>query len=137
MLQHFSKENAKLSIAEAGRVLKSEGTCLIQLPNIYGIRCLYHQFKERFREAQDFEVRYWNLREMRKEFTENIGPTRLSVDGYFGLRVQKSDLHTLPPTHQLIVGTSEILRAMSRYLRWMVLFADSIYVQSKKSKKTN
>ena len=132
VLQHFSKENAKLSITEAGRVLKSQGISLIQLPNIYGIRCLYHQFRRRFREAQNFEVRYWKLNELRKTFTERVGPTRLSVDGYFGLGVQKSDLDMLPPHYQLIVHTSEVLRAMSRYLRWMVLFADSIYVHSKR-----
>lgn len=38
VLQHFSKENAKLSLAEVSRVLKKGGTSFIQMPNIYGIR---------------------------------------------------------------------------------------------------
>ena len=132
VLQHFSKENARLSITEASRVLKSHGISMIQLPNMYGIRCLYHQFRRRFRKAKDFEVRYWTPNELRETFTEMVGPTSLSVDGYFGLGVQKSDLDMLPPKYQIVVRCSEILRAISRRARWMLRFADSLYVKSKR-----
>lgn len=77
-------------------------------------------------------MRYWTPAELQKTFANVIGPTSLSVDGYFGLGIQKSDLDMLPPKYQVIVRCSEVLRAMSRRARWMLQFADSIYVKSKR-----
>ena len=133
VLQHFSKDDAKLSVAEAGRVLEKGGFCFIQMPNILGIRCLFHQAKRGFREPRDFEVRYWSLRELKHSFSERIGPTSLSIDGFFGLGIQKSDLDILPPKYKLIVAASELLRKMSRRARGMISFADSVYVKSTRS----
>ena len=133
VLQHFSKENAALTLKEVARVLKSQGVSLIQLPNTYGIRCLYHQFRQRFREEREFQVRWWSLREMRDTFTSAIGKTSLSVDGYFGLGIQESDIDLLAPKYRFVVRLSEALRRMSEKAGWMKYFADSIYVRSTRS----
>jgi hypothetical protein len=100
------------------------------MPNVHGIRCLYNQAKKGFREPKDFEVRYWSLPALRDTFTESVGPTSLSVDGYFGLGIQKSDIDLMPLRYQLVIRASEILRAMSKKAQWMKYFADSIYVKS-------
>ena len=130
VLQHFSKENAKLALNEISRVLKKGGTSFIQMPNIYGLRSLYHQIKRRFRRAKDFEVRYWSPSELKKTFSKIIGTTTVTVDGYFGLGIQPSDVDLLPYKYQLIVRSSEILRQTSLRARWMVNFADSIHLKS-------
>lgn len=131
VLQHFSKENARLTIDSVARVLKPHGTCLIQMAHKYGMRCLYNQARRGFfREARHFEVRFWSLRELRDTFTETIGPTSLSVDGYFGLGIQKSDIDLLPLRFQLVVYISNILQQISKKAQWMRYFADSIYVKS-------
>jgi ubiquinone/menaquinone biosynthesis C-methylase UbiE/uncharacterized protein YbaR (Trm112 family) len=132
VLQHFSKENVKLALGEASRVLKIDGTCLIQMPNILGIRSLHHQLKRYFRNATDFDVRYWNLPELKKTFTEFIGDTFFFVDGYFGLGIQKTDIDLLPSKYRAIVRCSEILRRLSEQAKWMQMFADSVYVKSTK-----
>lgn len=132
VLQHFSKENVEITLRAIARVLKAQGTSLIQMANIYGIRCLYHQLKRRFSEQKEFEVNWWSLPEMKSIFTKAIGETALSVDGYFGLGVQKSDIDLLPLKYRLVVRSSELLRWTSEKARWMKFFADSIYVKSRR-----
>ena len=131
VLQHFSKVDARLSLEQIPRVLKARGTCLIQMANKFGIRSLYHLVRRGFKEGEDFEVRYWSVPELRKAFTETIGPTSMSVDGFFGLGLQASDLDLLPLKYRAVVRCSEVLRAMSRKLPWMTYFADSVYVKSR------
>ncbi|MEJ5310878.1 MAG: methyltransferase domain-containing protein [Anaerolineae bacterium] len=132
VLQHFSKENARLALAEVSRVLKQDGLSLIQMPNAYGVRSLYYQVKRGFREGQDFDVRYWTPSELKTTFSKIIGKTTATVDGYFGLGIQPSDVDLLPTKYQLVVRASELLRRVSLRVRWMVNFADSIYLTSVK-----
>ena len=133
VIQHFSKENARSAVREAARVIRPDGTVLIQMPNWLGIRCLYHQAKRGFREGKAFDVRYWSLAELQRTFSELVGPTELSVDGYFGLGIQKNDIDLLPLRYRCIVNTSEFLRHLSERMGWMKHFADSIYVKSRRS----
>jgi len=132
VLQHFSKAAAAASIREAGRVLKPGGTSMIQMPNALGIRSLQHQARRRFRTARDFEVRYYLPRELTALFEAAVGPTKLSVDGYFGLGIQPSDQDLLPRHYRIVVRASEFLRALSGKIRPLVWFADSLYVMSTK-----
>jgi SAM-dependent methyltransferase len=48
VLQHFSKENARMSLDEVARVLKKNGVTLIQMPNKYGIRQYQQHRPSRF-----------------------------------------------------------------------------------------
>lgn len=102
------------------------------MPNFLGIRCLFHQARRRFRAAKDFEVRYWTLSELRRTFEARIGKTTLSVDGYFGLGIQPSDVDILPLKYRSVIRCSEFLRKLSEIAPWMKYFADSIYVTSSK-----
>jgi len=96
VFQHLSKENARSVLAETHRVLRQGGQCLVQLPNVFGIRCLYHQSRRGFREARDFEVRYWTIPELRRTFGAALGPASVEVDGFFSLNPQVSDLRLFP-----------------------------------------
>ncbi|HYM79325.1 MAG TPA: methyltransferase domain-containing protein [Candidatus Dormibacteraeota bacterium] len=130
VLQHLSKENARASLAEIRRTLRPGGNSLIQLPNVYGLRCLYHQVRRGFREARDFEVRYWRPSELRSAFTEMIGPSELSVDGFFSLNVQPSDLHLMPARYRAVVHASESLRRVSAKVPILTRVADSLYISA-------
>lgn len=132
VLQHFSKENAKLAIKEMARVLKAGGLNLVQLPNFFGIRCLYNNARRGFSEGEAFDVRFWKLREMRRVFNALVGPTRFTVDGYFGLGVQETDGDLLPPKYKAIVRTSGVLRRMSTKLPLLKSVADSIFIHSRR-----
>lgn len=136
VLQHLSKENTRITLGEMARVLRPKGGCLVQMPNSFGIRCLYHQSRRGFRETRDFEVRYWTPRELQRTFSQILGPSRVSVDGFFSLNPQISDLAFLPRKYRALVRTSEALRKASTVfppLRWV---ADSLYVASERSQHT-
>jgi 2-polyprenyl-3-methyl-5-hydroxy-6-metoxy-1,4-benzoquinol methylase/uncharacterized protein YbaR (Trm112 family) len=130
VLQHFAKPDVRTALASVATVLKAQGTSLMQMPNAFGIRSLYHQARRAFKEAKNFEVRYWRPRELAASFSELVGKTTLSVDGYFGLGIQASDIEMLPPRYQLVVRGSEALRKAAMKVHWMTNLADSIYVTS-------
>jgi SAM-dependent methyltransferase/uncharacterized protein YbaR (Trm112 family) len=133
VLQHLSKENVLTILDEIRRTLRSEGKALVQLPNVYGIRCLYHQIRRGFREARDFEVRYWKPAELLSAFASRIGKAQLSVDGFFSLNIQPSDVHLFPAHYRALVQGSEILRRISITVPALTKVADSLYVNAQRT----
>jgi len=133
VLQHLSKTNARKTLCDIQRVLRPGGNCLIQMPNVFGIRCLYHQIRRGFRETRDFEVRYWTASELISAFQQEIGPAKVFVDGYFSLNPQISDLRFMPRRYRAIVHLSEALRKMSKYFSPLMYVADSLYVSATRS----
>lgn len=132
VLQHLSKADAQQALAEIGRVLVPGGTSLIQLPNALGIRSLYHQARRRFRQAKLFEVRYWTTGELRRTFEKLIGPSKISVDGFFSLNAQLADARLLPARARSVVIVSEVLRRLATILPPIRYVADSLYVESQR-----
>jgi len=130
VLQHLSKENTRATLREIRRVLKSEGHSLIQMANKLGFRSLYHQLRHRFVETRGFEVRYWLPGELRSAFLQELGPTRLEVDGFFSLNPQASDLRLLPRKYQMVVRASEFLRSVTRLFPPLLYAADSLYMRT-------
>lgn len=133
VIQHFSKADARQAFASVGRVLKPGGSALIQMASKFGIRSAYHQLRARFRDTGPFAVRYWSPGELKRAFEENIGPTRVSVDCYFGLGLQPSDVHFMTPVRKVILRISEVLRALSLRFPTMLYCADSLYLQATKA----
>ena len=128
VLQHLSKENVGAVLAETSRVLREGGQCLVQLPNAFGIRCFYHLARRGFREAKDFDVRYWTLPELRRVFGQAIGPAQVEVDGFFSLNAQVSDLRFFPWQYKLLVLLSHNLQRVSKRVPALAYVADSLYV---------
>jgi ubiquinone/menaquinone biosynthesis C-methylase UbiE/uncharacterized protein YbaR (Trm112 family) len=133
VLQHFSFDDAERAIAEASRVLRPHGLCKIQLANRYGVRCLYHQARRGFLEANGFEVRYWRPSSMRRTFASHFSSAELSPDCFFGLGLQKADANLMPPWKRLALQTSELLKAAARRLPPLLNAADSLFVSATKS----
>jgi SAM-dependent methyltransferase len=134
VFQHFSKRDSLAAFDEIGRVLKPGGESLIQMANLYGARSLWNQARERrFREPRTlFDVRYWGPRELQHELSRRVGPTELSVDGFFTLNAQPTDLALLPARYRAVVRTSEALRRVSEKVRPLTLVADSVYARSRR-----
>jgi SAM-dependent methyltransferase/uncharacterized protein YbaR (Trm112 family) len=130
VLQHLSKENVQIVLPEIRRVLKAGGEALVQLPNVFGVRCLYHQIRRGFRKTRDFEVRYWTVPELKSTFSRLIGPAEVTVDGYFSLNAQVSDVGFLPRRYRAIVYASEWLRRLSVHVPALSYIADSLYVSA-------
>jgi hypothetical protein len=83
-----------------------------------------------FREPRGFEVRYWTPRHLRTTFQAAIGPSQVSVDGFFSLNAQISDARYLPFRYRGVVYASETLRRLSTILRPASYVADSLYIDS-------
>lgn len=130
VFQHFSKENVKLCLAEIARTLKPSGVSTIQMPNVFGVRNLYNQWRKRYKEQTSSEVRYWSLSELKNTFGSFIGPTSLAADGYLALGASPRDADLLSLRYRFVVGFSERLRRMSEKVEWMTYLADSLFVTS-------
>lgn len=130
VIQHVSPADAEVAIAEMGRVLAPGSVAKVQMPTRYGLRCLYHQARRGFRVARGFEVRYRTLPELRRLFDERVGPVTFTVDCYFAIGLQRSDLHLMTPALRLVIRLSEALKAASRRVPLLVRFADSVFVDA-------
>lgn len=133
VLQHLSRADCSLALDEIARVLVAHGESLIQMPNRAGLRCLYHQLRRGFRAPQGFEVRYYGVGDLLRWFGAQIGPSTISVDCFFGIGLQASDLALMPWTHRLAIGSSERLRRLAEHLSPLRWLADSVYVHSRRA----
>ena len=132
VIQHFSKDDARLTAAEIGRVLRPRGRALVQMPNSCGLRNIIQQARRRFRTPQAFEVRYWTPGELRRTFARAIGPARLSVDGFFSLNAQPAEAALLPARYRALVRVSSALTRLSRVVPPLLMVADSLYVAAER-----
>ncbi|HEX6164100.1 MAG TPA: methyltransferase domain-containing protein [Vicinamibacterales bacterium] len=132
VIQHFSRADAAQAVGEIGRVLDRDGIARVQMPTRFGLRCLYHQMCRGFGDGSGFEVRYWLLRDLRRLFTERIGPSAFEVDGYFGIGLQQSDRQLMTPFRRFVLWASRWMTAASHRMSWLIHVADSVYVQSVK-----
>lgn len=131
VLQHFSKADVRRSLTEIARTVKPTGYTWVQMPNALGARNLYQLARRRFREGDHFEVRYWTPRELRRTWSELVGPTALTTDGFFTLNPQTSDLDLLPARFRALVRVSDTLRRASERLGVLTNVADSVNVRAR------
>jgi ubiquinone/menaquinone biosynthesis C-methylase UbiE/uncharacterized protein YbaR (Trm112 family) len=132
VLQHFSKNDAKICLSEIFRVMKISGFCMVQMANLFGIRNLINQLKRGFKKPEKFEVRYWSPCELVRTFSTSIGPTFLSIDGFFSLNVQKTDKDLLPFWFHPVIDFSGLLRRIGKKIKCLQYLADSLYVKAVK-----
>jgi len=130
VIQHLKKVEARKALAEIPKVLKPDGTCLIQMPNVIGPRNLYSQLKILLTGEEIAGVNYWSLSELERTFNAIIGPTSLSVDSFFTLNAQTADLHLLPRRYRFVVLLSKALKKLSKKIPPLIHIADSIYMES-------
>jgi SAM-dependent methyltransferase len=130
VLQHFSEEDVAACAREIGRVLAPGGSSKIQMAQRYGVLNLLHQAHRGFRRPKLFQVRYWRLQDLQATFDAAIGPTALSVDGFFSLNAQSVDIDLLGPIQRTVVRTSNRLKRAADSLPWLINVADSVYVNS-------
>jgi SAM-dependent methyltransferase/uncharacterized protein YbaR (Trm112 family) len=130
VLQHFSRPDLQLAIAECRRVLGNTGIAAIQMASRNGIRSLFHLARRGFRSGSTFDVRYWSPGELKGMFSA-IGEARLSVDCYFGLGLQATDIDLATGTGRHAIRASEWLKRHFGVDGAPTLFADSLWVLSR------
>ena len=129
VLQHFSKQDARNALHEIRRTLKDRGRFAIQMASAWGVRSFQLQAKRRFREPSSFEVRYWSPLELTQTFRETFGRVRMSVDCYFGLGLQATDIRFMSPTKKYLIYASEALKGMAGRFHPLVYAADSLLLE--------
>jgi SAM-dependent methyltransferase/uncharacterized protein YbaR (Trm112 family) len=131
VLQHFSKADVRVSLAEIARATKPSGYTWVQMPNALGARNVYQLARRRFREGDAFEVRYWTPRELTRTWEQLVGPTALTTDGFFTLNPQTSDLDLLPAHFRALVRVSDALKRASDRVGALTNLADSVNVRAR------
>lgn len=132
VLQHLSKANVEMSLAEIASVLAEDGEALIQMPNRLGIRSAYNQLRRIGNNRGIFHVRYWTPWELKRTFVRSIGPSQVRVDAYFGLGIQPADRAFIRRHFRPILSASDLLRKLSLHVGPLHWIADSLYVSAHK-----
>ena len=132
VIQHFAKTDAARAVGEMARTLQHGGIAKVQMPSCWGARCLYHQWRRGFRDAEGFDVRYWTLPELRRVFSAGFDRIAFEVDCYFGIGIQPTDSDLMSPLRKGVVMASETLRKISAMMPPLVWAADSVYVEAVK-----
>jgi SAM-dependent methyltransferase len=132
VLQHFSRDDVRTALSSVARVLRPQGTSLIQMANSFGPRSLYHQLRRGFREPGEFDVRYWTPAALLRTFGALIGPSQLAVDGILTLNPQTTEAHLLPWRYRSVVHLSMLWRRLSQRFTGLAQVADSLYISSRK-----
>ncbi len=78
MIQHFSTDDAKKALRSIGHAMRPGAVALIQMPNARGLRNTYHRIGNR--RPREFDVRYWTLEDLAREFDRFVGATTIEVD---------------------------------------------------------
>jgi 2-polyprenyl-3-methyl-5-hydroxy-6-metoxy-1,4-benzoquinol methylase/uncharacterized protein YbaR (Trm112 family) len=132
VLQHLERDDVHRTVREIARVLRAGGVSLVQMPNRFGLLNVFYELRQLVRGPVLFDVHYWWPWTLRSVFGRALGPTTLSVDGFFSLNPQKSDRAMLPWYFRLIVSVSEALRKLSAQCPGLAYLADSLYVRSER-----
>lgn len=132
VLQHFSKDDARLMAMEMARVCRAGGTLLVQMPNRNGLRNRWHMARQAIGigASNPFRVRYWALDELKTLFAPWANDVVLSVDGFLSLNPRLEDLDLLARRYRAVVRISEFLRRRAVRWRFLLRFADSVWVQA-------
>lgn len=132
VIQHLSRSDAEITVYDIARVLAPHGESTIQMPTSFGIRCMFHQARRRFREPGGFGVRYWRLSELRRLFADAIGPTWFSPDCFFGIGLQRRDSRLMPAHLRMVIRSSEIMKTLTQRIPTLMHVADSVFVCSRR-----
>ena len=83
------------------------------------------------RPSYDFRVRAWTPGELLRTFSNLVGPSNLTADGFFSLNARPADVDLLKPLSALIVRVSEHLRALADQIAPLARLADSVWIESR------
>jgi SAM-dependent methyltransferase/uncharacterized protein YbaR (Trm112 family) len=131
VLQHFSKPDARLALRGIKQALRAGGAFLIQMASSWGVRSFHHRALRHFREPVSFEVRYWSPLELKQTFRETFGDVRMSVDCYFGLGLQSSDIGIMPPIKRTVIYIAEVLKSAASWASPLTYAADSLFLEGR------
>lgn len=135
VLQHLDKKRVVRVLEGIARILRPGGTCLVQLPNVFGLVSLWRQARRGFREpaVDTLEMRYWTHAAAERAFREaGLGQVRFRAEGFLLQNTQREDLDLLSMAGAGAVRFSCALRAAANSLPPLTRVADSLWVEARK-----
>ncbi|MGA9883781.1 MAG: class I SAM-dependent methyltransferase [Candidatus Acidiferrales bacterium] len=133
VLQHLDKKTAREVLKEIARILRSAGTCLVQLPNTFGIVSLLQQARRGFREGASgsFEMRYWTRAAIADAFRQaGFRDIRFRAEGFMLQNTQRGDLDLLSRAGAAAVLSSCTLRRAANTAPLLARVADSVWIEA-------
>jgi SAM-dependent methyltransferase len=145
VLQSLAKDDVRAVLREMARVTEDSGAVRVQMANILGLRRIMKTAAETgydlFRGLRDpsytpwvFRVRAWTPKEIVRCFEELVGPTTLSIDGFFTLNAQLADVDLLRLRYAAVVHASRALTRFARIVPPLLNVADSLYAQARNTR---
>lgn len=133
VVQHVSKGRAAAFVGEAARILKRNGTALIELPLSHGLSNFRHLLKRRpVDDAASWCVRYYRWSELKALFGGRFGEVRISSDCFCGIGVRGEDIDMMPWRYKPIVAISEALKWVARIFPGFARLSDSVFIHSER-----
>lgn len=135
VLQHLEKPKVKDVLKRIAFILRTGGTCLVQLPNAFGLVSLWRQLSRGFREppADTLAMRYWTRGAITRAFREaGFGRVRIFAEGFFVQNTQREDLDLLSKQGAAAVLASCALRRAGNAIGPLGRIADSLWVEAVK-----
>ena len=132
VIQHFSKSDAEIAIAEVGRVLRRGGAAKIQMAHKGGLRSRYWLSRPDYADGGPFRVRYWSLELLRDTFNKYVGPATLMAEGFGGLGLLAEDRKYVSTKAKVLISATVLLKKLSVFVGVLKRFADSVYVVATK-----
>ena len=136
VLQHFGRSDVERTLAEFRRALRPGGQVMVQMPNRRSILGMKTLLQRGFRDGTGFEVRYWTHEELKETFGRILGEAIVEVDSFFSINAQEVGLEVLPWFERMVLRLSLGMTKLSKEVKALQLFADSLYVRARKTDKT-
>jgi uncharacterized protein YbaR (Trm112 family)/SAM-dependent methyltransferase len=128
VIQHVHRDYARECVRECARILRSDGTALLEFPIRHGLTNFRHRRPADEMDPESWCVRYYSFRELRQSFQPIFGDFGFEVDCYFGIGIRPEDRDLLPWQYKIIVTLSEALKSTSRFLPPLRYVSDSVFV---------
>ncbi|HTU33704.1 MAG TPA: methyltransferase domain-containing protein [Candidatus Acidoferrum sp.] len=138
VLQHLEKDAVYKVLKGIARILRPGGTCLVQLPNAFGMVGFLRQMRRGFREAASgtFEMRYWKRGEIQRAFRDaGFGDVRFGAEGFLLQNTQRDDSDLMSTAGAMAMRASCALRDLANRMPCLARVADSLWVQATKAIK--
>jgi SAM-dependent methyltransferase len=133
VIQHFSEDDAQITLAEIGRILNNQGFSKIQMAHRGGLRSTYIRTRSNYFSQGIFRVRYWSLDNLNGAFDRSIGPSIILPEAFGGLGLLADDWQIVSGQAKVLILISIILKNVARIIKPLIRIADSVYVISTKT----
>jgi 2-polyprenyl-3-methyl-5-hydroxy-6-metoxy-1,4-benzoquinol methylase len=135
VLQHLEKQAVRDVLKGIARILRPGGTCVVQLPNTFGLMSVLRQARRGFRQAAPgtFEMRYWTRAEIGQAFHgAGFGRVRFRAEGFFLQNTQREDVDLLSARGAAAVRLSCAMRDAANRVPPLNRLADSLWIEATK-----